>query len=171
MWCDVVPADAALWLWQWWLRGYTASKVHEPNMGPIRGRQDPGGPHVGPHELCYLGKFVLAGVSCISWFLLLSITRLRHLKSPTAPQDIMRHCECWKNRLSWHSNQWSNDPQGLCQRADRIYTIRDSLIHWNRGPFAYPDSFIDKSPSPGWKGCHFKTQFKTNFVIEWPTIY
>ena len=25
-----------------------ASKVHGPNMGPIWGRQDPGGPHVGP---------------------------------------------------------------------------------------------------------------------------
>ena len=27
------------------------SKVHEANMGPIWGRQDPG----GPHELFYLG--------------------------------------------------------------------------------------------------------------------
>ena len=24
------------------------SQVHEDNMGPIWGRQDPGGPHVGP---------------------------------------------------------------------------------------------------------------------------
>ena len=31
------------------------SKVHGANMGPTRGRQDPGGPHVDPHELCYLG--------------------------------------------------------------------------------------------------------------------
>ena len=27
---------------------YPDSKVHEANMGPIWGRQDPGGPHVGP---------------------------------------------------------------------------------------------------------------------------
>ena len=27
------------------------SKVHGPNMGPIWGRQDPGGPHVGPMNL------------------------------------------------------------------------------------------------------------------------
>ena len=27
---------------------YPDSKVHGPNMGPIWGRQDPGGPHVGP---------------------------------------------------------------------------------------------------------------------------
>ena len=26
------------------------NKVHEAYMGPIWGRQDPGGPHVGPHE-------------------------------------------------------------------------------------------------------------------------
>ena len=31
------------------------SKVHGANMGPIWGRQDPGGPHVGPLKLCYLG--------------------------------------------------------------------------------------------------------------------
>ena len=31
------------------------SKVHGANMGPIWGWQDPGGPHVGPHELYYLG--------------------------------------------------------------------------------------------------------------------
>ena len=29
-------------------RGFPDSKVHGANMGPIWGRQDPGGPHVGP---------------------------------------------------------------------------------------------------------------------------
>ena len=34
------------------------SKVHGANMGPIWGRQDPGGLHVGPMNLaCYLGSF------------------------------------------------------------------------------------------------------------------
>ena len=28
--------------------GIPDSKVHRANMGPIWGRQDPGGPHVGP---------------------------------------------------------------------------------------------------------------------------
>ena len=33
------------------------SKVYGANMGPIWGRQDPGGPHVGPMNLaCYLGS-------------------------------------------------------------------------------------------------------------------
>ena len=35
---------------------YSDSKAHGANMGPIWGRQEPGGPHVGPHELCYLGS-------------------------------------------------------------------------------------------------------------------
>ena len=30
------------------------SKVHRANLGPIWGRQDPGGPMLA-HELCYLG--------------------------------------------------------------------------------------------------------------------
>ena len=29
-------------------KAYPDSKVHGANMGPIWGRQDPGGPHVGP---------------------------------------------------------------------------------------------------------------------------
>ena len=32
------------------------SKVHGANMGPIWGRQDPSGPHVGPMD-CYLGPY------------------------------------------------------------------------------------------------------------------
>ena len=31
------------------------SKVHEANMGPIWGRQDPGGPHFGPMNFAIWG--------------------------------------------------------------------------------------------------------------------
>ena len=37
------------------------SKVHGANMGPIWGRQDPGGPHVGPMN------FVIWGCISLSW--------------------------------------------------------------------------------------------------------
>ena len=33
------------------------SKVHGANMGPIWGRQDPGGPHVGPMNLVLRGMY------------------------------------------------------------------------------------------------------------------
>ena len=33
---------------RWWRHHVPDSKVHGANMGPIWGRQDPGGPHVGP---------------------------------------------------------------------------------------------------------------------------
>ena len=32
-------------------QAFPDSKVHGANMGPIWGRQDPGGPHVGPVNL------------------------------------------------------------------------------------------------------------------------
>ena len=35
---------------------YPNSKVHGANMGPIWGRQDPGGPHVGPMNFAIWGK-------------------------------------------------------------------------------------------------------------------
>ena len=34
------------------------SKVHGANMGPIWGRQDPGGPHVGPMNFAVWGAFL-----------------------------------------------------------------------------------------------------------------
>ena len=33
------------------VKTFPDSKVHRANMGPIWGRQDPGGPHVGPMNL------------------------------------------------------------------------------------------------------------------------
>ena len=38
---------------------YPDSKVHGANMGPIWGRQDPGGPHVGPLNLAIWVALVL----------------------------------------------------------------------------------------------------------------
>ena len=37
------------------------SKVHGANMGPIWGRQDPGGPHVGPKNFAIWGVFCYTG--------------------------------------------------------------------------------------------------------------
>ena len=39
------------WLIWFYVQYYPDSKVHGANMGPIWGRQDPGGPHVGPMNL------------------------------------------------------------------------------------------------------------------------
>ena len=38
------------------------SKVHGANMGPIWGRQDPGGPHVGPMDFAIRG--VIMALDC-----------------------------------------------------------------------------------------------------------
>ena len=37
------------------------SRVHGANMGPIWGRQDPGGPHVGPMNFAIWGDFHITG--------------------------------------------------------------------------------------------------------------
>ena len=34
------------------------SNVHGANMGPIWGRQDPGGPHVGPMNFVFWDTFI-----------------------------------------------------------------------------------------------------------------
>ena len=38
------------------------SKVHGANMGPIWGRQNPGGPHVRPMNLIYWGQDKMANI-------------------------------------------------------------------------------------------------------------
>ena len=38
------------------------NKVHGTNMGPVWGRQDPGGPHVGPMN------FAIGDVHKVEWF-------------------------------------------------------------------------------------------------------
>ena len=35
------------------------TKIHEANMGPIWGRQDPGGPHVGPTNFAIWGVLMV----------------------------------------------------------------------------------------------------------------
>ena len=40
------------------------SKVNGANMGPIYGREDPGGPHVGPMNFAIWAAFHLAAYVC-----------------------------------------------------------------------------------------------------------
>ena len=51
------------------------SKIHGANMGPIWGRQDPGGPHVGPMDfaiwVCSMMPYGIPGPQCVNratWF-------------------------------------------------------------------------------------------------------
>ena len=41
------------------------SKVHGANMGPIWGRQDPGGPHVGPMNFAIWDQLTMSYSSAI----------------------------------------------------------------------------------------------------------
>ena len=43
------------------------SKVHGANMGPIWGRQDPGGPHVGPMNLVIWEKHLMISITVLKY--------------------------------------------------------------------------------------------------------
>ena len=50
-------------------KGHTDSKVHRANMGLIWGRQDPGGPHVGPMNFAIwavMRSFGILGVDSLN---------------------------------------------------------------------------------------------------------
>ena len=66
------------------------SKVHGANMGPIWGRQDPGGPHVGPMNLAIWGnspKFSWNLSGHIGWYCIIKKPYLRLL---IAKDDLLR---------------------------------------------------------------------------------
>ena len=66
---------------------YPDSKVHGASMGPIWGRQDPGGPHVGPMNLAI---WVLTSDASINAIGLIKITWLYHTHSIVKLRDVVR---------------------------------------------------------------------------------
>ena len=80
---------------------YADSKVHGANMGPIWGRQDPGGPHIGPMNLAIWVVIVtwLENVTMIIWIysiadkinFKLKLLREPLLKIPFSPTVKYRH--------------------------------------------------------------------------------
>ena len=60
--------EAADWWWVIITILYPDSKDHGANMGPIWGRQDPGGPHVGPMNFAIWGGMLHLQAYSISRF-------------------------------------------------------------------------------------------------------
>ena len=58
------------------------SKVHGANMGPIWGRQDPGGPHVGPMNFAIWDHLMNDNIHMIIWTLENIIVRYDILEIP-----------------------------------------------------------------------------------------
>ena len=54
------------------VNGLPDSKVHGANMGPIWGRKDPGGPHVGPMKFAIWAdiyrKLMILQTRCLQWY-------------------------------------------------------------------------------------------------------
>ena len=64
-WTKCLPFCSGLIVFiQYGFHGVPASKVHGTNMGAIWGRQDPGGPHVGPVVSIQLTK-TIHSLSCV----------------------------------------------------------------------------------------------------------
>ena len=77
------------------------SKVHGANMGPIWGRQDPGGPHVGPMNLAIRDDIALTRYPG-QW-----LTRFFATHDKALPWSAMnKTCSC-----TCHSNAWIKDDQ------------------------------------------------------------
>ena len=72
MWCTYLPLPTILKLWiqpQHSMECIPNSKFHGTNMGPIWGRQHPGGPHVGPMNVVIWDWFQILWVmeATVAW--------------------------------------------------------------------------------------------------------
>ena len=87
------------------------SKVHGANMGPIWGRQDPGGPHVGPMNFYQLGQSLLCFCFlnlCLHWrsrnivvSLLLFRPLLRYCNIATDSHNVGNRVQLWFSFKQW----------------------------------------------------------------------
>ena len=79
-----------------WQNGSHDSKVRGANMGPISGRQDPGGPHVGPRNFAIW--FTSRGIGATGWFQLWSYPDDKERLGSRAYLDFDRHPYLRKKR-------------------------------------------------------------------------
>ena len=73
------------------------SKVHGTNMGPIWGRQDPGGPHVGSMNLAIRGGLTVTTVHVMACLTIGSASMSRHYSS-----KINITCHGWITTRLWY---------------------------------------------------------------------
>ena len=109
------------WILYFHLETFPDSKVHGANMGPIWGRQNPGGPHVGPINFAiwvkaFFGGFIVANIN-IYIYVFLSFRNfgisqvveiIRH--------EVQRFVYCllsvpgllmaWCYKETWHQHLW-----------------------------------------------------------------
>ena len=75
---------------------YRDSKAHGANMGPIWGRQDPGGPHVCPMSFAIWGvypiKYHSLFVPCFGWVVLSITSQMIHWKIPHQLTSLQNKC-------------------------------------------------------------------------------
>ena len=76
--------------WSVWSINYPDSKVLGANVGPIWGRQDPGGPHVGPMNFAI---YITLLISQSSW-----------IKPMAFPLDAIKLATCHQDCYLCHSN-------------------------------------------------------------------
>ena len=69
------------------------SKVHGANMGPIWGRQDPGGPHVVPMNFAIWKTMLVEGAQLSALFYVV-ISEMLLLQLPSVIPDFC-HCLLW----------------------------------------------------------------------------
>ena len=108
------------------------SKVPETNMGPIWGRQDPGGPHVGPMNFamweCMLIRWWIQIVTCIvlvilALYAIMSYWPITYLQQTSLVKNIISYI--------WYTNQTHEliSSMSNCRKKMKKYTAGNKMRH------------------------------------------
>ena len=86
---------------------YSDSKVNGANMGPIWGRQDPGGPHVGPMNFAIWVPSLVMQFGCVHQGIRVAVMPLRWRHKSAVSAEITGNSNvCSTDRPGWHY-QWT----------------------------------------------------------------
>ena len=135
------PEEAKAIIAKWSLRNIPDSKVHGANMGPIRGRQDPVGPHVGSMNFAIWDginfKSVRIYVSGYVWW----------MSQNTAEDQYVNICS--DNGLVLSGNESLPGPR-LFQINGAIWHHQDTWVNWTIITFVHGERDSDHWRSYKW---------------------
>ena len=111
------------------------SKVHEANMGPIWGRQDPGEPHDGPMNFVILVYMMISSNGNIA--ALLALCEGDSKGHRYIPLTKASDADLWYLFISAWTNDWANDQDvGDLRRNRAHYDATVVIREWTFIPWA-----------------------------------
>ena len=136
------------------------SKVHGANIGPIWGRQDPGGPHVGPMIFAIFGCYAYDQISFQRISEPIS-TLYKDDNSRYRDSYIKKQCPSDLHRRKWHDRVIARELWRISEICERVTPVPKQIetSHLNN---SWEEIYVIKS-----KRLVLSNLMKSHFIANW----